>query len=72
MVPYTAHAVPGTPYSYDPTWSDPIQQFMDVIDTATDYGLETVYLPKAPGWRSSTKVMAWDPDQSDIVKSNPI
>ena len=72
MVPHTAHAAPAAPYSYESTWSDPIQQFMDAIDSATDYGLETVYLPKAPGWRPTTKVMAWDPDQSDLVKTNPI
>lgn len=54
-------------YSYaNPT--DSFMQFMGVIDDATDNGSEQVYLPyPSGGWRPSTTVSVWDPNQSDVL-----
>jgi hypothetical protein len=60
----------GTPpYSYDyPT--DPIMQFMGIIDRATQQGAEQVYIPKSAGWRPTTKVGVYDPDHSQKYSNN--
>ncbi|MCW2774562.1 MAG: hypothetical protein JWN91_2888 [Nocardioides sp.] len=68
MVEYGDHS-DGTPaYTYDGDWSDPISQIMNTFDSATQNGVEQVYLPKT-GWRSTTKVLAWDPDHPQISGS---
>ncbi|WP_367392857.1 SprB repeat-containing protein [Lewinella sp. LCG006] len=57
----------GTPaYSYDyPT--DPVMQFMERMDKATENGSEQIYLPLSPGWRPTTKVGVYDPDHPQRV-----
>jgi hypothetical protein len=65
----------GTPpYTYDfPT--DPVMQFMGKLDNATRNGSEQVYVPLSQGWRSTTNVGVYDPDQpdrvSDLAKNRP-
>ena len=66
LVPFGDHADGTPPYSYNSDMSDPILQIMDPIDGATQNGSEQIYLPGS-SWRPSTKVLAWDPDQPDLV-----
>ena len=57
-----------SPYTYDPTLQgDPIMQFMGIFDAAVSSGAETVYIPLAPGWRTTTKVGVYDPDHTQKV-----
>lgn len=63
LVLWSTHQNNGlsTPYSYDyPT--DPVMQFMEKLDKATENGSEQVYIPFNPGWRPTTKVGVYDPD----------
>jgi hypothetical protein len=50
---YSSHTNGVPPYN---------MQFMGNIDSATQNGLEQVYIPKAPGWRATTTVGVYDPD----------
>ncbi|MEL6923479.1 MAG: Ig-like domain-containing protein, partial [Bacteroidota bacterium] len=60
----------GTPpYSYT-DHSNPIMQFMDSLDGATQGGSEQIYLP-TNGWRESTTVAVWDPSHSDVPGLSP-
>ncbi len=60
----------GGPYSYsNPT--DSFMQFLGTLDGATENGSEQVYLPyPTGGWRLSTTVAVWDPNQSDVLNGN--
>jgi hypothetical protein len=58
---YSSHTNGVPPYSYT-NHGDPFMQFMGNIDSATQNGLEQVYIPKAPGWRASTSIGVYDPD----------
>ncbi|HXR82638.1 MAG TPA: hypothetical protein VN763_17045, partial [Saprospiraceae bacterium] len=60
------HADGAPPYLFAyPT--DPQMQFMGSTAGAMENGAEQVYLPViGGGWRSSTKVAVWDPDQQNI------
>lgn len=61
LVLWGNHSAGTLPYSYDyPT--DPIMQFMGILDAATQNGSEQIYITKSPGWRSTTKVGVYDPD----------
>jgi hypothetical protein len=51
---------------------DPFMQFMGQTDEAHDGGAEQIYLPYPTGaWRSTTKIAAWDPNQSDLGSISP-
>lgn len=52
--------------------SDPVAQFMGIPDAAHTNGAEQVYLPvKNGGWRSTTRIVTYDPTHPDIpLKSN--
>jgi len=58
------------PVNYSPQLvspSDPVAQFMGVSDLAHKNGAEQVYLPvKTGGWRSTTKIITYDPTQSNV------
>lgn len=58
---YSSHTNGVPPYTYT-SQGDPFMQFMGNIDSATQNGLEQVYIPKAPGWRPSTTIGVYDPD----------
>ncbi len=61
LVLWGNHSAGTLPYTYDyPT--DPMMQFIGIIDGATTNGSEQIYITKSPGWRSSTKVGVYDPD----------
>lgn len=60
---YDSHNDGTPPYTYTDN-SNPFMQFLGTIDAATQNGLEQVYIPMAPGWRSTTTIGAYDPDHS--------
>lgn len=61
LVLWGNHSDGTLPYTYDyPT--DPMMQFMGIMDAATQNGSEQIYITKAPGWRSTTKVGVYDPN----------
>ena len=61
LVLWGNHSDGTLPYNYDyPT--DPMMQFMGIMDAATQNGSEQIYITKAPGWRSTTKVGVYDPN----------
>jgi SdrD B-like domain/Right handed beta helix region len=68
LVPFGSHADAMPPYTYKPTAdADPIMQFLNRLDGATDNGSEQVYLPKiGSSWRPSTKIAVIDPDHPNI------
>lgn len=61
LVLWGNHSDGTLPYTYDYP-SDPMMQFMGIMDAATQNGSEQVYITKAPGWRSTTRVGVYDPD----------
>lgn len=61
LVLWGNHSDGTLPYNYDyPT--DPMMQFIGIMDGATTNGSEQIYITKSPGWRSTTKVGVYDPD----------
>ncbi|MBL7818514.1 MAG: SprB repeat-containing protein [Saprospiraceae bacterium] len=60
------HSNGSPPYTYDYP-SDPVMQFMGIMDAATQNGSEQIYLPLSAGWRASTKVGVYDPTQGQTV-----
>lgn len=62
------HEDASFPLAYDYA-SDPVMQFMGTIDDATDNGSEQVYIPVNPGWRTTTRSGAYDPDNNERVSS---
>ena len=61
LVLWGNHSDGTLPYSYDyPT--DPMMQFIGIMDGATQNGSEQIYITKSPGWRATTKVGVYDPD----------
>jgi uncharacterized repeat protein (TIGR01451 family) len=78
MVDWNNHSNSGTPpyryrvgsgQYYNNIASDPFMQFMGNIDNALQGGSEEIYVPKAAGWRSTTTVAVWDPDNVDAPPS---
>ena len=56
------------PYTYEATLqSDPIMQFMDVLDNAVTNGSETIYIPLDAGWRASTKIGIYQSNHSNTI-----
>ncbi len=55
-----------------PTPSDPVAQYMGVTDLAHLNGSEQVYLPVLGGsYRSSTKIICYDPSQANVPLISP-
>ena len=67
---YDSHNDGTPPYTYADN-GNPFMQFLGTIDAATQNGLEQVYIPMAPGWRSTTTIGAWDPDHSKRFDDAP-
>jgi len=64
------HAGGTLPYVYSNP-SDPVMQFMGIIDGATQNGSEQIYIPGAAGWRPETTISVLDPDHPDIGTLSP-
>lgn len=61
-----SHSAGTPPYTYDfPT--DPVMQFMGILDGATQNGSEQIYIPRSAGWWPTTKVGVYDPDHPQRV-----
>ena len=71
LIIYNSHASSSNfPFIYSNPQS-PYMQFMGILDGATKNGLEKVYLPsRLGGWRSSTTVSVWDPNQIDFLNGD--
>jgi len=53
--------------------SDPVSQFMGTPDLAQQNGSEQMYIPvNGQGWLTSTNIITWDPDQSNIGTPPPL
>jgi len=58
---------PVKPYTYPSSFDDhPIMQFMGVLDDAANFGAENVYVPTQAGWRATTQIPVFDPDQFNL------
>ena len=63
------HSNGSLPYNYAyPT--DPIMQFLGILDAATQNGSEQIFLPKV-SWRAGAKVYVWDPSHVDVPSKSP-
>jgi uncharacterized repeat protein (TIGR01451 family) len=72
MVPAGDHKDGTPPYTYTSNGSDPVLQFLNIIDSATTNGAEQIYMPKLDGaWRPTTKVLVWDDTQQDVPSKSP-
>jgi uncharacterized repeat protein (TIGR01451 family) len=72
LVLYGSHADGSPPYNYNPSYDpSPIAQFMGILDAGTQSGSEQIYLPKAGGWRPTTKVYVYDPTQANVPSLSP-
>jgi hypothetical protein len=67
---YDVHDNGTPPYTYS-NHGDQFMQFMGTIDAATQNGLEQVYIPMSPGWRSTTTIGAYDPRHPDRIDDAP-
>ena len=70
LLPYTNHSNGSPPYSYALD-SDPLMQFMGILDSATQNGFEQIYLPKTAAWRASTGIYVWDPTHANVPGQSP-
>jgi hypothetical protein len=61
LIDFGSHSAGSAPYTYDFP-ENPISQFKGVADAAQANGSERIYFPSKPSaWRSTTKVIAYDP-----------
>ncbi len=68
---YGLHGDGSPPYSYSYP-SDPVMQFMGIMDDATDNGSERIFLPRAGGgWRAGAKAVVYDPTQTNVPSLSP-
>lgn len=72
LVPFGSHNN-GTPaYINDSFPSNPIMQFMSIIDDATTNGSEQIYLPALSSvWRSKTQIGVYDASQQNVPGLSP-
>ncbi|HHM20868.1 MAG TPA: hypothetical protein ENJ20_02490, partial [Bacteroidetes bacterium] len=68
-VVYDAHADGTIPYQHD-FIDHPVMQFMGLMDGGQENGSEQIYLPTT-GWRPTTHIGIWDPDQPDLGSLSP-
>jgi len=72
LVLWDDHDKGTPPYTYAPSNAgDPVMQFLGTLDASTLNGSEQIYLPNAAGWRQSTTIAVYDPDNSDIPGTSP-
>lgn len=66
LVPFGQHSSASPPYTHQEPNAEGAQ-YMGITDGAHLNGSEQVFLPKlGGGWRPSTKIIAYDPTQSNI------
>lgn len=73
------HGNGATPYYYSTASGqyntevagDPFMQFMGAIDGALLGGSERILIPYAAGWRSTTTIGLWDPDNAEAPGPYP-
>lgn len=73
LILWTNH-VAGTPPYTTTLPTDPIQQYLGVIDLATQNGSEQIYIPVQDGvarWRPNAKVLVYDPTQANVPSLQP-
>lgn len=71
LINYGLHAGGSAPYSYNYP-SDPIMQFVGLVDAAQLNGSEQIYLPAASGsWRPGAKICVYDPTQANVPTLSP-
>lgn len=71
LVPDKSHSDGSPPYTHQNV-SEPAAQYMGSTDAAHVGGAEQIYLPKlGGGWRPTTKIIAFDPTQSDVPSKSP-
>jgi SprB repeat len=69
LVLWGNHTDGTPPYTYQyPT--DPMMQFMGILDAATQNGSEQIFLPKL-GWNPGAKVYVYDPTHSQVPSLSP-
>jgi hypothetical protein len=72
LVLWSDHGNGTVPYTYSPTAAaDPIMQYLGTLDASTQNGSEQIYLPKSAGWRNTTTVAVYDPDDPDVPGLSP-
>lgn len=66
-----SHADGSPPFTYNyPT--DPVMQFVGIMDGATNNGSEKIYLPKSGGgWRPTTSIGVYDATQVNVPSMSP-
>jgi large repetitive protein len=61
LIDFGSHSAGTAPYTYDFP-GNPVSQFKGIADAAQANGSERIYFPSKPSdWRSTTKVVAYDP-----------
>ncbi|MEJ6978972.1 gliding motility-associated C-terminal domain-containing protein [Pedobacter sp. P351] len=70
MVNYFSHGNGTSPFNYNFP-ADPVMQFINELDDAAITGSESIYLPKAGGWRPGAKLSVVDPDHSQVPGLSP-
>ncbi len=78
LIPWGDHDDASVPFYYstgqgfytNKTASDPFMQFIGKLGDAFSGGSEQVFLPDENGWRNTTTIAVWDPDQIDVIKGN--
>jgi hypothetical protein len=72
LVLWSDHEKGTPPYTCSPSSAgDPIMQFLGALDASTENGSEEIYLPKAAGWRNTTTIAVYDPDNPDVPGLSP-
>jgi hypothetical protein len=72
LVLWDNHQNGTPPYVYAPeNAGDPVMQFLGTLDASTLNGSEEIFLPLAAGWRKSTTIAVYDPDDPDMPGKSP-
>ncbi|MGD8977466.1 MAG: hypothetical protein PVG91_07650, partial [Gammaproteobacteria bacterium] len=69
LIDFGDHDDGTPPYSYA-HHNDPVMQLLGPVDGATTNGSEQIFVPNGSGWRSTTRIAAFDPDHPDILAGN--
>ena len=68
---FGSHSGGSVPYTHQLP-SDPVAQYLGPTDLAQLNGSEQIYMPNAGGaWRPTTKIIAYDPTQTNVPGSSP-
>jgi hypothetical protein len=73
LIIWKSHGKGTPPYAYNAP-SDPVMQFMGILDAATLNGSEQIYIPvqaAGGGWLPTTVLGVYDPDHPETPLANP-